>query len=385
MTLSPATFALTLLACVAVSWHNAVAQAAPAPAERTMVSDWTVVFGMEQGWDSNVRFVEPGDPGDFHQGIDARIEHAWQTPRTRVTLSATGGATRFQQLTDQNRWSYGGGAAVSRQLTKRLTSDLRYAYQSAVTRSLSEDVDGGLQLPLVLARSNDATGSATYAVSRRTALAVTGRYTAISFPSGFLVGGHGLGGEVTLTRQVSPTSALSLGYGYQHSVTTGQDADTHTAFGGWNQQLGRVLTMRLTAGVTRLQSLRDGERVPLRLVGSAAMQFRVGRNVLDANFERSVSQGFGLGRVLSSERVTAQYARPLTTDVALTLRGDVTRSRDPSDPAFKLEAGDCALGLRFPIAWGVTASVGGFARGRNDQVRVVSSGALFSLGYGGLP
>jgi hypothetical protein len=385
VTVSPATFTLALLACVAVSWRNAVAQGAPVLPERTGPSRWTVIVGLDQGWDSNVRMSTPDDPGDFHEQVGVRIARTWQTDRTRATLSGTGGVARFRELTDENRSRYGGSVSITRHFTRRFTGQLEYAFQSAVTGHLAETVEGGLQLPVVQAHSHDATGSATYQLGRRSTLAVTGRYTDISFPSGVLVGGHELGGQATITRQVNRGSALELTYGYQHSVTMGERADSHTASGGWNQRLGRALTMRVTAGVTRLESMGTGAGTSLRAVGSGEMQLRLGQNLLTGRLERSVSQGYGLGRVLSTDRLTGQYARVITQDVSLTLRGDLTQNRDPSDPTFTFRAGDCALDIGFPIAWGLVADVGGFARGWQQGVRVISTGVRLGVGYGGLP
>ena len=379
--MQPCALALALLACAVVSWRDAAAQGA----DGTGAHRWTVTLGADQGWESNVRFVPSDAQSDFDVRVGAHVARTWELTRTRLTISGTGGVTRFRYLPDRNSSNYGAGIDVSRQWTPRLTGQLGYAYQSAFTSILTETLDRGLQLPVVLARTHAASGNVAYRASQRTTVAVDAQYTDVAFDSTILVGGRSLSSRLQTTHQLSRSSAVTLGYQLQWSESNDRDAAGHTVFGAWDLQLSRLLTARLSAGVTRTQSLLvGGSSAHVRAVGSAELGARRATTVFTARLERSVSQGFGLGRVLQTDQFTAQYGRALTRTLAVALRGEVAQSHDPADPTFSFRSGDGALDLRWEIMPDIVIGGGVFARGRDDLVRVTSTGVHFGLGYGGL-
>jgi opacity protein-like surface antigen len=386
---------VAFVVCIGASWRSALAQdpegaqgepREPAPAARGPGAPprWMVALDLEQGWESNVRLSQTDDRGDFHGRVGVVAARMWQTDRTRIALTGGGGATLFRELTDQNRATYTVGAGVDRRLTRRLDGRLGVTYQTAFTRGLATTATAGLELPLILAHTKEATGGASYRLSPTATVALESRYTDVSFDSTLLVGGRTIVSRLMASRQVSPATTLALGYEHQLSSSRDGDANGHTMFGEWRLRTGRAMTARLMAGAAWAQSLGSSSASPLSAVGAAELRAQFVSDALEASLQRSVSQGFGLGRVIGTTRLAAGYDRRLTRDVSVSLRGEHAWSGDPADPRFSLHSGDGTLDVRWQLARNVVATVGAFARRREQGAQITSYGTQTGVVYRGL-
>jgi hypothetical protein len=395
---------LALAVCLTASWRSALAQdeesaqgasgdqrepapapiAEPAARRADAPPRWMLALDLEQGWESNVRFSAADDRGDFHGRVGLVAARVWQMPRTRLAVTGGGGATLYRELTDQNRATYALGADVDRRLTRRLDGRLGVAYQTALTRSLTTTANAGLELPPVLGHTAEATGKASYLLSPTTTVTLDSRYTDVWFDSTILVGGRTVASRLTMGRQVGSASTLALGYEHQLSSSRDGDANGHTMFGEWRLRPGRTMTARLMAGVTRAQSLGTSEPPPLSAVGAAELRAQFASDALGASVERSVSQGFGLGRVVATTRFATGYDRRLGRDWSVALRADYAWSEDPADRTFSLRSGDGTFDVRYQLARDFTATVGAFARRREQGEQITSYGTQMGVVYRGL-
>jgi hypothetical protein len=395
---------VALAACVATSWGSALAQdegsahgargaqgapgeqreAAPAARRPAAQPRWMVALDLEHGWESNVRFSDTDDRGDFHGRVGLLAARTWQTPRTRVMLTGEGGATVFRELTDQNRATYGVGVGVDHRLTRRLDGQLGATYRTALTRSLVTTANAGLELPLILAHTTEATGRASYRFSPTATLTLESRFTNVSFDSTILVGGRAIASRLTMSRQVSAASTLALGYENQLSSSRDGDASGHTMFGEWRLRTGRVMTTRLMVGVMRAQSLGTNQVATVSAVGAAELRAQFKSDALDASLERTVSQGFGLGRVIGTTHLATGYDRRLTRELSVTLRGEYAWSDDPADRTFSLRSSGGTFDVRYQLAHNVTATAGAFVRRREEGAQVTSYGTQMGVIYRGL-
>jgi hypothetical protein len=331
-----------------------------------------------------VRFSEADDRGDFHGRVSALAARVWQTARTRLALTGQGGATLYRELTDQNRATYGAGADVDRWLTRRLDGRAGINYQTALTRTLVTTANAGLELPLILAHTTEATGGASYRLSSATTVDLQSRYTNVSFDSTILVGGRTVASRFTMSRQVGHASVIALGYENQLSSSGDDDADGHTMFGEWRVRAGRALTARLMGGAMRAQSFQTSEASTWSAVGAAELRAQFVSDALDASVQRSVSQGFGLGRVIGTTRLATGYDRRLTRDLSVSLRSEYAWSEDPADPTFSLRSGEGSLDVRYEFARNVVATVGAFVRRREQGAEITSYGTQLGIVYRGL-
>ena len=119
-------------------------------------------------------------------------------------------------------------------------------------------------------------------------------------------------------------------------------------------------------------------------VGAAELRAQFRSDALDASAERSLSQGFGLGRVIGTTRLATGYDRRLTRDLSVALRSEYAWSEDPADPTFSLRSGDGTLDVRYQLARNVVATVGAFARHREQGAQITSYGTQTGVVYRGL-
>jgi hypothetical protein len=344
---------------------------------------WLLALDAREGWDSNVRFLEPGGPGDLVTRLDARLDRAWSGPRGNLLLSGSGQGFVYRTESDLNHFAYGADAAGSFLFSPRATIRLSESFRTTYASELGALTQAGLLLPPVVTRANTARGDFSYNVSRLTTVSFDLQHEIVSFDAPPLVPGSKITAGTAFSHELSRSDAVGAGYQFQRMIVEDEHSNTHTLDTRWTHAFGTSARARLRAGATRFQLLTAPAATRTTAVGGAGVDARWGRHAIDAQFDRYVDLAYGLGRVRINELVSARYSLLLTSDLGFDLRGVQGWGRDPADASFALTTTDVVAGLRYAFSRNL-ALAGSYTFRRISEssfLPVSSQGAALFLSY----
>lgn len=344
---------------------------------------WLLALDVREGWDSNVRFFEPGGPGDLVTRLDARLDRAWSGPRGNLLLSGGGQGFLYRTASDLNQFAYGGDASGSFLFSPRATIRLSESFRTTYASELAALTQTGLLLPPVVTRANTARGDFSYNVSRRTTLSLDLQHEMVSFDAPPLVPGSKIAAGAAFNHELNRTDAVGAGYQFQRMIVEDEHSNTQTLDARWTHAFGATAHARIRAGATRFQLLTAPSSPRTTAVGGASVDARWGRQAIDAQYDRYVDLAYGLGRVRINELLFARYSLLLTSDLGLDLRGVQGWGRDPADPSFALTTTDVVAGLRYALSRNL-ALAGNYSFRRISEspfLPVSSQGAALFLSY----
>jgi hypothetical protein len=368
---------LALGLCASVSDSVLVAQrieAARGPSTERRGS-WGLITTVDQGWDSNVRFLSSSD-ADYITQVRSVLTGMRVRPRGRIGVTASGGLVRYGALSSFNTFNYSAIVDGSRRLTPFLTGWASAGYQKLLTVDV---VGPGLPL-LGLANQNTVLGN--LGIERRftplTSLRVEGGYTSTTFDTDRLLPGDVITGRSELRHRYSPRGAMSLVAKVQQGDAQGVSLEAQALEAGWEPRIGSA-TLRVLAGATRVVLASTTTYLP---TGSVQLSDSVGaRAVFQAGLSRDVAQAFGLGQLLTNEIGTVSYDFRARSGDFLTLTGVVARSSPTSGTGTEFVTQAVTAGVRRVLSTGVTFGAGATYRRRKDVVVASGYGGLISLGY----
>ncbi|HEU4643355.1 MAG TPA: hypothetical protein VFS44_12945 [Gemmatimonadaceae bacterium] len=392
------TLAVLCAGTLAVALH-----AHPAAAQATETTrDWLVTLGVESGWESNVRFPEAGDSGDVVTRASGGIAHVIQTPRSRLSLGVAGSAAMFRKLDDMNQRTYSLLGSASRQLTPRFTVGVNGAVNTNYSRGVTYIADAPVLLPLTLWRQQMGAGDVSYTFSPTLTGTANGSWNRVTFDSPLLVGGSTVRAQAGLTRRYASDASIGFTTQFERNITGGQTLDSsatggamldstatagetldsYSLLGEWMRRYGR-LELHLRAGAVVNGSAAEGAARVLPAAGAELTQRRA-RGSTSLRYEHSVTQAYGLGRLVSTDQVA--LATDVTTVRGFTFRvdGGESWSSDPSRSGFQYTLTSLNAGIQQVVLSDVALGLAVFLRrAGGDYPHLNSYGVRATLNFAG--
>ncbi|MCC7053612.1 MAG: hypothetical protein IT355_10105 [Gemmatimonadaceae bacterium] len=338
-------------------------------------SEWLLVNTVEQGWDSNVRYLSTADADYISQGRSAlSVLHI--RPRGRVAVRAAGALVRYRDLKDFNAFTYDLGLDGNRRFSAVVTGFAGVGYQ----KRLSTDVVGLAGLPL-LALSNQTTFSAATGIERRISSTTTGSvefgYSSTTFDTPALRPGNALTGKGQLRHLYGRRSAISLLTEVQDGASQGIPLAAQGLSAGWEPSLGQAQA-KFVAGATRIST---GAAARVIATGAAQLSDSVGRGILAAGVSRGVSQAFGIGQLLTNDVATLTYDFQARRGNFVTVAAALASSAPSAGAGTTFRSSSVTAGLRRVLRSGVTAGASASYRQRKDIAVASGLAANLALGY----
>lgn len=338
-------------------------------------SEWLLVTTVEQGWDSNVRYLT-GKDADFITQGNASLKALRIRPRGKVGITASGGIVNYRTVTDFNAFTYAVGVDGNRRLTPKVTGFAGAGYQ----KRLSTDVVGAAGLPL-LSLSNQRTFSAATGLERRFSPATTANaelvFSNTTFDSPALVPGSAWVGKGQVKHLYGRRSSVSLLTEVQQGESQGVPLDAQTLSAGWEPPLGR-LQGKFVLGSTRIAT---GAAPRYVATGAAQLSDSVAGGAFTAGVARSVSQAFGVGQLLTNEGATLGYEFKARRGNFITLGAAASRSIPSSGTGIRFTSQALTAGLRRVLRSGLTLGASTSYRQRKDLVEATGYGFNMAFGY----
>lgn len=313
-----------------------------------------VAVTVEAGHEGAVRFQQPADSGDRFTRTTLGARQLWRTRRGALALAGHVDATHYVTLTDLDRVTYDLAVRADRKLTSRLTADVDVAARRAITSELRAAVgsalidagsDGapipdavartatdGALLPQTMARLAAVRSTLAYRLSERTTTSLDASYSQASFDTPLLLPGTAFVLHGTVSRRTGPASALAVETEARYGTTQGKDLDAQSLIARWEQRIGRSRA-RVTGGVARSA---HAEGQSFDGTGSLDLSTMIARGTASLRYARALTQAFGLGTLLRTDRVGVAYQYRSPTGLALTTSAQHGWNSDPVTPAGRL-------------------------------------------------
>lgn len=317
-------------------------------------SSHLVAVTVEAGHEDAVRFQQSGDPGDRFTRTTAGARQQWFTRRGVLALTGHVDATRYATLTDLDHITYDLAIRADRKLTSRLTGDLDFAARRAIASELRAAVgsavidvgsDGaaipdavartapdGALLPRTVARLAAVRSSLAYRLSEKTTMSLDASYSQASFDTPLLRPGSAFISHGTVSRRTGPGSALALETEVQHGTTQGMELNAQSLTARWEKQIGRSRA-RVTGGFAR-SPRAEGQNFDG--TGGLDLSAMVARGTGSLGYSRALTQAFGLGTFLRTDRIRVTYQHTTPTGLALTTSAQQGWNSDPATPGGRL-------------------------------------------------
>ena len=340
----------------------------------------------EVGWDSNVRFGVPGDPGDEVRHLRGGLTKLARTARSELAVALRADVLTHRTVKELDAFTYHLESDGLRRVSPRVSVHARAGAQSRTSSDveIGQDVGDGVVpvtsriplLPRSRSRTEEGGMSASLELSPRMSALLDASYTHTSFDSPLLVGGSAATVAALVRRRATPLD-VAIATLDVHRVRLGREAVLlRTAAGAWTHDASAfVSSLALGATYVTPDSARWSTLAP---VASAKLSSRPGRGgELVAEYRRAVSQAFGLGAILSVDEVSAVYRRPFDAGLHFQVGVDRSWSTDLPDRRLRLSSSQLAASLErsLPSGWTVGARVN--RRRRDDLITV--DGAQLSI------
>jgi hypothetical protein len=295
-------------------------------------SSWEVFMGVSGGYDTNVDFRTPDDPGDEGLAGRASVAHARRGPRGLFRFTLQGGGVHYQDLSDASHADASAALQTSYRTSSRTTLSFD-AGASYVNTDLSQALIGvGLELPRSQTLEYGGGVGVELRLAERTTLFLGARYYRVEFDAPDLLDTESGRAALSLSQRLSARSDLFLTYDYLRTNSGAEGFDSHEAGVGWSRNLSRRMTLSLAAGPGYAIEPRSdgGDTTRWYYYGTAGLQGYIRRSVLKLNFRRSTNPAYGLGGNRLSYSGELSAVVPVGRRVELSLAGVHTWSEDPT-------------------------------------------------------
>ncbi len=365
---NPAALVALFLALGARLVHAQTPGPSPSPppsAERPLevateepASSWLFSLGLHGGYESNVDFVTPEDPGDWAGSARATLRRTARTPRGQVSFNLYGSGVTYRTRGDADRIDATADFAARHRASEKAT--LRFSGSASylttdVSRTL---IESGLQLPRTQTMGFGGGFGLDIRASERATVELETRYDRIDFDSEELLDTESAHALLRLARQFSARSSLSLSYGFLHTGGLRAGFDDHRAALGWRRLLTHQLSLSLAsgAGYARQPPSPGSQEERWYYHGAAGLEGRIRRSTISLQLRRSVNPAYGLGGNLLSYGGALSASISLGRRASLSLGGVHTWSEDPGSQAeqFLSDDASASLSVRFLRRLGFT-------------------------------
>ena len=347
------------------------AHAQQQPAEIPSLWRFDLTTGI--GYDNNLRFrpvMESAVSGRLRAGLTRLL----RSPRTNVSLGATGEGSVHRPLREYNGVNYSSDLTASYLVSPRTTLRIGDSFSKSYTSDSRVLIDAGLFLPRTVARSNNASIEASRDISPRWTWSVLAEHTVVHFESNLLIDESSFRARADLSRQSLSASRIGLNYQLGHTDRRLlADSDSHRLALWGQHRFGEKVSVRLDVGASKL--LSQGSDAGRVIPGwSAQFDVRSPKQTFSATMIHSLSEAFGLGRLQVRSAASVRFARTLTPRLTAGVNGTLSRSEDPGrdrSRTFETKSVDGDFGFRF--AQNVEISLAGGYRKRDSGVESAQS------------
>jgi hypothetical protein len=369
-----------IAALVVLSAHVQAQEARPGDVTRPPVriaprSLWLFGVTAEQGWDSNVQFQQ-GDDRDLINRYTGFLTLIRARERSRVSLTGSGGASLFQRRTQFDNFSGNLALEGTRRLSPRALGTAGVFFQ----RRLSNDVFGGIGLPLISLSMQESYGGSAALLHRftpRTSGRVDVNYAAVTFDQATLIPGNVASLRAQLTHLYRRGGSVLLSAEGQEGNALGNPLSLQTVSAGWQPEIGQVQA-RFIFGATRIATGAIASYLPSGIV---ELSDSLGSGVLRGAYSRGASQAFGLGRFLVNDAGSLAYDFQARRGNLLTFSAATANSRESGGAGIPFRSQSVTAAYRRIWENGITLGLGASYRSRDDFLRASAVAGNLSVGY----
>jgi hypothetical protein len=271
-------------------------------------------LSVNTAYDDNVLPSGGSKPtGDSTYMIDPTFMMDQTSPRSHRTFTYSAGFTLYEHNSELNSLNQNVSAFYLYRLSPHITFDVRdsFVQSSNVFDQPYGGVPGSTQAPTesVVApfaeeRSNVATGSLSYQVSRNVMIGGSGTSSVMTYPNSAQASGiansNSLAGSAFYSRRLSNTQYMGVSYQYSSmkAATPMSESDTqiHTISSYYTVYLKHALSISVSGGpqnftVTESPLPASGSWTPAL---TASMGWQTGRVNIAASYSREISGAGGL-------------------------------------------------------------------------------------------
>ena len=249
-------------------------------------------------------------------------------------------------------------------------------YSSSYTSDTNALADNGLVLPLVVTNRAESTVRLERLGSRWQPRFET-RYERFDFPSGSVPNGEELVITPSLWRKLGRVHAIGVAYVFQQGWSEAPHLRVHGALFGLGRRPAKGFGYRFEGGGAYLE---DGTTTA---IGIAELSLSRRHTRLAARYERTVREGFGLGRLVFADVASLSISRDLARRLTFVARGTAGINTDPSDPAYRYRSDTYSGVLQWAVTRDLSADAGWsyWRSASGTEEPTPSSRGWVSLGY----
>jgi hypothetical protein len=304
--------------------------AAPAASQTATRSPWSLNFGANEIYDSNVRFSSNQAQEDWATLLQVSGGGGW-APSRKASVNFTGNTTQslYTNASDLNNLSYGVGLGLTYLFSRRLSWTLSDTLTSGYAQDSRLLTDAGLLLPKVVTRTNAFASTLGYDLSARTHVRWLFSQQRVLFDSQQLTSGWSFSTGVNLSRQVSRSQTLSVSYDYGQQVSEGSTGVVQAVLGIWQMTAGKSVTLSASGGV-RPYTLPGESGFRFAPAGAAQLSVRTRANdSLLISYETAVGQALGNTSTYLTRGIITSYRWGLSRKMNVDGSGSYVRGTYP--------------------------------------------------------
>jgi hypothetical protein len=329
---------------------------------------WTLDFGANQTYDSNVRFTPDQPTGDWGTQLHVGLGVGWPV-NTRATINVTSSAAQvfYRDSTDLSNFSYGAGAGFTYLVTRRLNWTATNSFYSGYAQDSRLLTDAGLVLAKEQVWTNAFSTTLGYDLSPRTQFRWTFGENGVVFGSPNLISGWSYSTGMTLSRQISRPQTLSVTYNYGQTVSAGLTGVVQSVFGTWQLAAGQSVTFSASGGV-QPYTLPGESGFLFAPAGAAQLTVKVRTTeTLNISYQTAIGQALGNTSTYLSRGVVGSYTWSLGARASVDGSGSYVRGTYPQIPDQILIGRTATANFRYRIAKNLSLATNASIYRRADQ------------------
>jgi hypothetical protein len=252
---------------------------------------------VEGVYEENVGFTIPPGPDDYFGSIQASLTRWRRTRRKEIGVTLGGSGYVYRELKDRNRADGSAALRISSQMTRRMQGSLegRFSYGHTDTEGLL--VGNAILLPLVRTLAGEANGGLSWRLGERTSFSLDGGWQRVDFDSETLIDTQLWTTAARLAHQVSRREELSLRVQFMRVEDAVSTRHEPGAFLGLTSRLSKNVSLDLSAGAGRSETVSGVEAAPLSWTAqaTAGLTASMRRGFLSLRYQHGLQPVPGLG------------------------------------------------------------------------------------------
>jgi hypothetical protein len=299
---------MTSIKRLLLAWICAMLVAATATpqTETTAAEPWSAQVGVTETYESNVQLTSQGG-GSLGSLVQGSLNRDWALHRGDLRMGGNLGRGFYREFPSLNYLFYGGSAALSYAITRRLSWTLNDTVSSSYAQDATLLTEAGVVLPKVQTRTYAGSNQFAYALSPSSQIQWGVSASRVAFDSSSFADGSSVGTRLSYSHQVGKSQFIGIAGDYQRQMTLGTVTNIQDLLGTWQRPIGKESGVSVAAGVQAF-TLPGVSGYRFSPTGSASVHTRVRRNdTLALSYSNTVQQAFGYGRYLENNNITGSY------------------------------------------------------------------------------